>query len=118
VLTNSSTHETTVWKPNSDTPMISTRRVINEARSMPLRWTETRCCDSDGHSYTVTLREVVEPRLACKDGHPYYMVTVVPTDELALGRDVEYTLLMDAMTGERLDTFRHVEGGREEDARL
>ena len=75
------------------------------------------CCDSEGDSYTVTLREVVEPRLAFRDGKPYYLVTVVPTDDLALSREVEYTLLIDAETGEEIDRFEHV-NGLEEDVRL
>lgn len=118
VLADSSTGETQVWVPDEDVRLISTKDVINEARALPLRWKETRCCDSDGHSYTVTLREVVEPRLAFKDGHPYYMVTVVPTNELALAREIEYTLLIDAETGEKIAQFDHVNGGPAEDARL
>ena len=118
VLTDSSTGETEVWKPSADENLVSTERIIDLARALPLQWETTRCCDSDGHSYTVTLREVVEPRLAFKNGKPYYLVTVVPTDELAIGREVEYTLLIDAETGEELDRFDHVNGGRVEDARL
>ena len=85
VLTDSSTGETEVWKPPADQPLISTEDVINKARALPLRWEEERCCDSEGASYTVKLRQVVEPRLAFRDGEPYYLVTVVPTDDLALG---------------------------------
>ncbi|HSI81978.1 MAG TPA: hypothetical protein VK919_15160, partial [Solirubrobacterales bacterium] len=118
VLTDSSTGETEVWKAPSNGGLVSTTEVLDEARALPLRWSETRCCDSDGHSYTVTLREVVEPRLAFKDGEPYYMVTVVPTSELAIGRAVEYTLLIDAESGEQVGRFAHVEGGPPEDARL
>ena len=118
VLTDSVTGATEVWKAPEGVRLAPTQHVINDARSLPLRWEERRCCDSDGHSYDVTLREVVEPRLAFKDGHPYYMVTVVPTSELALPREIEYTLLLDAVTGERIDQFRHVEGGEAEDARL
>jgi len=83
-----------------------------------LKWEEERCCDSDGNSYTVTLREVVEPRLAFKDGKAYYMVSVVPTDDLALPREVEYTLLIDAETGKVIDQIDHVNGGPSADARL
>lgn len=118
VLTDSSTDETDVWAPDADHPLISTQDVIAQARSLPLQWEEERCCDSDGDSYTVTLREVVEPRLAFKDGKPYYLVTVVPTDDLFLPRDVEYTLLIDAQTGKRISKFDHVNGGAAEDARL
>ena len=118
VLADSSTGETDVWRAPEDAGLVSTREVIDEARALPLRWSERRCCDSDGHSYTVTLREVVEPRLAFKDGRPYYMVTVVPTSELAIGREVEYTLLIDALSGEQISRFAHVEGGPVEDARL
>jgi hypothetical protein len=46
------------------------------------------------------------------------MVTVVPTGQLAIGREVEYTLLIDASTGARIDSFAHVEGGPAEDLRL
>jgi hypothetical protein len=118
VLADAVTGETRIWKPPEGEHLISTREVYDDARSLPLQWTATRCCDSDGHSYTVTLREVVEPRLAFKDGQPYYMVTVVPTRELALSRRVEYTLLIDARTGRKLDEFRHDSGGPSEDARL
>ena len=117
VLTDSSTGATEVWKPPADRPLISTEDVINRARALPLRWEEERCCDSDGHSYTVTLREVVEPRLAFRDGKPYYLVTIVPTDDLALSREVEYTLLIDGETGEEIDRFVH-ENGIQEDIRL
>ena len=116
VLTDSSTGETEVWP--ADRHLISTQEVINDARSLPLKWEEERCCDSDGNSYTVTLREVVEPRLAFKDGNPYYMVSVVPTDDLALSREVEYTLLIDAGTGKVIDQIDHVNGGPSADARL
>jgi hypothetical protein len=117
VLADSSTGETEVWMPPEDQPLIETEDVLNKARALPLRWEEERCCDSDGNSYTVTLREVVEPRLAFRDGEPYYLVTVVPTDELALSREVEYTLLIDARTGKELDRFEHV-NGLKEDVRL
>jgi hypothetical protein len=118
VLVDSVTGQTRIWKPPEGEHLVSTREVYDDARSLPLQWTATRCCDSDGHSYTVTLREVVEPRLAFKDGRPYYMVTVVPTSELALTRRVEYTLLIDARTGKLLDRFDHDSGGPSEDARL
>ncbi|MGI8461353.1 MAG: PepSY domain-containing protein [Solirubrobacterales bacterium] len=117
VLADSSTGETQVWEPPTDQPLISTEDVLNKARALPLRWEEERCCDSDGNSYTVTLREVVEPRLAFHDAKPYYLVTIVPTDDLALSREVEYTLLIDAQTGEELDRFEHV-NGLKEDVRL
>lgn len=118
VLKDSSTGHTAVWVPPKGESLISTEDVIFEARSLPLQWEEERCCDSEGHSYTVTLREVVEPRLAFKDGKPYYLVTVVPTDELAIGREVEYTLLIDAETGKKLDQFEHVNEGPAADQRL
>jgi hypothetical protein len=118
VLTDSSTNETEVWKAPPDHPLITTQEVINDARALPLQWEEERCCDSDGDSYTVTLREVVEPRLAFKDGQPYYMVTVVPTDDLALSREVEYTLVIDAQTGKILAKYNHVEDGIAADAKL
>jgi hypothetical protein len=118
IIADSSTGETDVWLPSEDDRLVSTEDVINMARALPLKWEEERCCDSDGHSYTVTLREVVEPRLAFKDGKPYYLVTVVPTDDLALGREVEFTLLIDAETGEKLDEFDHVNQGVSADARL
>ncbi len=89
VLADSSTGETEVWMPPADQPLISTEDVLNKARALPLRWEEERCCDSEGDSYTVTLREVVEPRLAFRDGKPYYLVTVVPdrrAGALARGR--------------------------------
>ncbi|HEX6117709.1 MAG TPA: hypothetical protein VFY99_11460 [Solirubrobacterales bacterium] len=117
VLADSSTGETEVWKPPEDEPLVEAEDVLNKARALPLRWEEERCCDSEGDSYTVTLREVVEPRLAFRDGEPYYLVTVVPTDELALSREVEYTLLIDARTGKELDRFEHV-NGLKEDVRL
>jgi hypothetical protein len=118
VLTDSSTNETEVWEAPPDHPLVTTQEVINDARALPLQWEEERCCDSDGDSYTVTLREVVEPRLAFKDGHPYYMVTVVPTDDLALPREVEYTLVIDAQTGKILEKYNHVEDGIAADAKL
>jgi hypothetical protein len=116
VMTDSSTGETQVWP--ADRHLISTQEVINDARSLPLKWEEERCCDSEGDSYTVTLREVVEPRLAFKDGDAYYMVSVVPTDDLALSREVEYTLLIDGETGKVIDQIDHVNGGVSADARL
>lgn len=118
VLTNAASGATAVWRPPAGERLVSTQTVVNTARALPLRWKERRCCDSDGHSYTVTLREVVEPRLAFKDGRPYYMVSVVPTDELVLSREIEYTLLLDARTGARLEQFDHVHGGQAEDERL
>lgn len=118
VIADSTTGATQVWQPQDGERIISTRDVIARARALPLRWEERRCCDSDGNSYTVTLREVVEPRLAFKKGRPYYLVTVVPTDNLALARKVEFTLLLDASSGETLDQFDHVTGGRIEDLRL
>jgi hypothetical protein len=45
-------------------------------------------------------------------------VTIVPTDDLTLGRDVEYTLIIDAETGKRVDLIDHVRGGVLADARL
>jgi hypothetical protein len=117
VLADSVTGETELWKPPEDRPLIETQEVLDKARALPLRWEEERCCDSEGDSYTVTLREVVEPRLAFRDGKPYYLVTVVPTDDLALSREVEYTLLIDAETGEEIDRFEHV-NGLKEDVRL
>ena len=117
VLTDSVTGETEIWKPPEGEPLIEAEDVLNKARALPLRWEEERCCDSEGASYTVTLREVVEPRLAFRDGEPYYLVTVVPTDDLALSREVEYTLLIDARTGRELDRFEHV-NGLKEDVRL
>jgi hypothetical protein len=117
VLTDSTTGKTDVWEPDEGEGMISTEDVIAEARALPLRWEETRCCDSDGHSYTVDLREVTEPRLAFKNGRPFYLVTVVPTSDLALSRQVEYTLLIDARSGRKLDQFEHTRGELE-DVRL
>ena len=118
VLADSSTGETTVWQPSEGQELIASERVLNEARALPLRWEEERCCDSEGNSYTVTLREVVEARLAFRDGKPFYMVSVVPTDDLALSREIEYTLVIDARTGEKLVQFDHVNGGPEVDTRL
>jgi len=108
LLQDSSTGHMQVWEPKEGEELVSTRYVIDSARALPLQWEATRCCDSEGDSYTVKLREVVEPRLAFKDGKPYYLVTVAPTDELALSRQVEYTLLIDATTGETLKKFDHV----------
>lgn len=118
VLADSSTGETQVWEPPAGQKLISTEDVLNKARALPLRWEEERCCDSEGDSYTVTLREVVEPRLAFRDGKPYYLVTVVPTDDLALNREVEYTLLIDGETGEELQRVDHVGGGLKADVNL
>jgi hypothetical protein len=118
VLKDSSSGETKVWVPEEGESLISTEDVLFQAESLPLQWEEERCCDSEGASYTVTLREVVEPRLAFKDGKPYYLVTVVPTDDLALSREVEYTLLIDAETGKKLDQFEHVAEGPAADQRL
>jgi hypothetical protein len=42
----------------------------------------------------------------------------VPTDDLALPREVEYTLIIDAETGKRIDLIDHVQGGVLADARL
>ena len=118
VLADSTTGKTDVWRAKGGDRLVSTRDVIDTARALPLRWKERRCCDSDGHSYTVTLREVVEPRMAFKDGEPFYLVTVVPTSNLALGREVEYTLLIDARNGRTIDRFEHVARGPAEDGRL
>ncbi|MEU4289723.1 hypothetical protein AB0E63_15980 [Kribbella sp. NPDC026596] len=118
VLTDSSTGETQAWRPSPGHELISSEDVLNTARALPLKWKEERCCDSDGHSYTVTLREVVEARLAFKYGKPYYMVSVVPTDDLALPREIEYTLILDAETGKELAKFDHVNGGVDADTRL
>ena len=92
--------------------------MIDEAEALPLKWEEERCCDSEGDSYTVTLREVVEPRLAFSNGNAYYMVTVVPTDDLALSREVEYTLVIDAESGKVVREIDHVGGGISADAQL
>jgi hypothetical protein len=118
VLADSSTGETEVWKPGPGERLISTEQVINEAEALPLKWEEERCCDSEGDSYTVTLREVVEPRLAFSNGRPYYMVTVVPTDDLALSREVEHTLVIDAESGRVVRKIDHVGGGVSADAQL
>jgi hypothetical protein len=118
VLADSTTGRTDVWSARGNDKLVSTKDVLDTARALPLRWSVRRCCDSDGHSYTVTLREVVEPRMAFKDGEPYYLVTVVPTKNLALGREVEYTLLIDARTGRTIDRFEHVARGPAEDERL
>jgi hypothetical protein len=108
VFTNSTTGETGVWQPPKGQHLISSEQVVDTARSLPLQFTASRCCDSDGDSYTVTLRQVVEPRLAFRDGHPYYMVSVVPTDDLVLSREIEYTLVIDAVTGKTVHKYDHV----------
>ncbi len=108
VLQDSSTGHMQVWQPHDGEELVSTRYVIDSARALPIPFEATRCCDSDGASYTVKIREVVEPRLAFKDGKPYYLVTVAPTDELALSRQIEYTLLINARTGKTIKTFDHV----------
>ncbi len=108
LLQDSSTGHMRIWEPHDGEDLVSTRYVIDSARALPLQWEATRCCDSDGDSYTVKLRQVVEPRLAFKDGKPYYLVTVAPTDELAISRQVEYTLLIDAQTGKTIRKFDHV----------
>jgi hypothetical protein len=118
VMADSTTGDTQVWKRPPDQKLISSEEALNDARSLPLQWKETRCCDSDGDSYTVTLRQVVEARLAFKDGKPYYLVSVVPTDDLALPRDIEYTLLIDGESGRVLEKVNHVEEGIVADARL
>jgi len=118
VLADSTTGKTQVWRPGAGERLVSTQEAINEARALPLRWEERRCCDSDGHSYTVTLREVAEPRLAFKDGDPYYLVFVVPTDDLALPREIEYTLIVDGRTGETIRELNHVSGGGLADRQL
>ncbi len=118
VLADSTTGETQVWRPGAGEQLVSTREALNEAKALPLRWEEQRCCDSDGHSYTVTLREVVEPRLAFKDGEPYYLVSVVPTDELAISREIEHTLIVDGRTGETIRRFDHVANGALADEQL
>lgn len=118
VLADSTTGETRVWVPSENERLISSERALNEARALPLRWKETRCCDSEGGSYTVTLREVVEARLAFKDARPYYLVSVVPTDELALSRRIEYTLIVDAETGKKVKEIDHVNGGIAADTAL
>jgi hypothetical protein len=118
VIADSTTGRTRVWQPDEGQELIASESVLNQARALPLRWEEERCCDSDGHSYTVTLREVVEARLAFKDGKPFYMVSVVPTDDLALPREIEFTLIIDAQTGEEVARFDHVNGGVREDTRL
>jgi hypothetical protein len=43
---------------------------------------------------------------------------VVPTDDLALSREVEYTLLIDAESGKVLEKFDHVNDGIAADAKL
>jgi hypothetical protein len=118
VLADSTTGETRVWQPADGEELIASEEVLNQARALPLRWEEERCCDSEGASYTVTLREVVEARLAFKDGRPYYMVSVVPTDDLALQREIEYTLIIDAETGDKVKEFNHVAGGGAADTAL
>ena len=60
----------------------------------------------------------MEARLAFKDGKPFYMVSVVPTDDLALAREIEFTLIIDAETGKEIARFDHVNGGADEDTRL
>ncbi len=118
VIADSTTGRTTIWEPSGNRELISSEDVLNTARALPLRWKEKRCCDSEGNSYTVTLREVVEARLAFRNGTPFYMVSVVPTDDLALAREIEFTLVLDAVTGETLERFEHVNGGAAEDTRL
>ncbi|HEY8466904.1 MAG TPA: hypothetical protein VIL04_08880 [Solirubrobacterales bacterium] len=118
VLADSTTGETQVWQPDEGEQLVSTQGALNEARALPLQWEEERCCDSDGHSYTVTLREVVEPRLVFKDGEPYYLVSVVPTDELAASREIEYTLIVDGRTGETIRRLNHVANGARADEQL
>ena len=118
VLADSTTGETRVWTPSGAQHLISSERALNEARALPLQWKATRCCDSDGHSHEVTLREVVEARLAFKDGKPYYLVSVVPTDELAISRKIEYTLIIDARTGRKVEEIDHVNGGVAADTEL
>lgn len=118
VFTDSTSGATSVWKAPAGFRMVSTQEVVDTARSLPLRWKETRCCDSDGHAYTVTLREVAEPRLAFKDGEPYYLVSVVPTDELAISREIEHTLIVDGRTGETIRRFDHVANGALADEQL
>ena len=118
VLADSTTGATEVWKPSAGQEMISSEEALNQARALPLRWEEERCCDSDGDSYTVTLREVQEARLAFKDGRPYYLVSVVPTDDLALSREIEYTLIIDARSGEQVEKIDHVNGGVNADTEL
>jgi uncharacterized membrane protein YkoI len=108
VLTDSTTGDTSVWVPPKGQRLISSEQVVDTARALPLQFTATRCCDSDGDSYTVTLRQVVEPRLAFRNGHPYYMVSVVPTDDLVLSREIEYTLVIDAETGKTIHKYDHV----------
>ena len=66
----------------------------------------------------MTLREVQEARLAFRDGKPYYLVSVVPTDDLALSREIEYTLIIDARTGEQVMKIDHVNGGVNADTEL
>jgi hypothetical protein len=118
VIADSSTGETEVWKPGPGERLISTEQVIDEAEALPITFEEERCCDSEGDSYTETLREVVEPRLAFKDGEAYYMVTVVPTDAIAVGREVEYTLVIDAESGKVVDQIHHTAASASDDARL
>lgn len=118
VIADSTTGATRVWQPSEGHGLIASEDVLNQARALPLRWEEERCCDSEGASYTVTLREVVEARLAFKDGKPFYMVSVVPTDDLALAREIEFTLIIDAETGKEIARFDHVNGGADEDTRL
>ncbi len=117
VLADSTTGQTDVWTPPPGSSLISTERAVNTARALPLQWEERRCCDSDGNYQTVKLREVVEPRLVFKAGKPYYLVSIVPTDELVLNREIEYTLLLDATTGETIEQFDHVDSP-EADKRL
>ena len=118
VLADSTTGETQVWTPPEGEGLISSEDALDTARALPLQWEAERCCDSEGDSYTVTLREVVEARLAFKDGKPYYLVSVVPTEDLALSREIEYTLIIDAETGETLKRIDHVTGGVRADTAL
>jgi hypothetical protein len=118
VLADSTTGETQVWTPPEDEGLISSEDALDTARALPLQWEAERCCDSEGDSYTVTLREVVEARLAFKEGKPFYLVSIVPTDDLALAREIEYTLIIDAETGDTLKRIDHVSGGVQADTAL
>jgi hypothetical protein len=46
------------------------------------------------------------------------MVTVVPNDAIAVGREVEYTLVIDAESGRVVDEIHHTAASAGEDARL
>jgi hypothetical protein len=94
-----------VWRAPPGRRLLSNAGAAAEVRRLPLEW--ERCCDDNGDA--TAIRTVTEPRPVFARGQLYYLVSVVPINDLVTVQPVDRTVLIDAAERAVVDQYDHAD---------